>query len=180
MPKVNWGVKSADVDDFDRDSQYVPYSGPIPPDGMYLWCIKVLQSVAGTRDKHPQLRVGLEFVPREGYDGEERFVDSRGQGYWIMAFLTITDKTSWRYVPFLDAIGVNGAEFTRGTLTDEEGNVKKIGRWKHTGEELIMAQLKMGTDQNGDPKKEIGVFAPAPDDVYEDSEDEEEYDLEDD
>lgn len=174
MPKVNWGVQAGDVDDFDRDSQYMPYAGPIPPDAMYLWQIKVLQSVAGTREKHPQLRIGLELVPREDREGEERY-----ESYFIMAFLPITDKTAWRYVPFLDSIGVNGAEFTRGTLTDEEGNVKKIGRWKNTGEELVLAQLKTGSDQAGNPRKEIGVFAPAPDDVFEEADEEDEYDLED-
>lgn len=179
MPKVNWGVGAAEIDDFDRSSQYMPYTGPTPPDGMYLWQIKVLQSIAGTKDKFPQLRIGLAFVPREGRDGEDRYIDDNDQPYWIMAFLPITDKTAWRYVPFLDSIGVSGAEFTRGTLTDEEGNVKKIGRWKNSGEELVLAQLKTGNDQHGNPQKQIGVFAPAPEDSYA-SEDEDEYDLEED
>ena len=174
MPKVNWGIGAADIDDFDRDSQYVPYAGPIPADGMYLWQIKILQSIAGTKDKYPQLRIGLELIPREDHDGEEQY-----EGYFLMAFLPITEKTSWRYVPFLDAIGVNGAEFVRGTLTDEEGNVKKIGRWKNSGEELVLAQLKTGTDQAGSPRKEIGAFAPAPEDAYVED-DEDEYDLEED
>lgn len=151
MPKVNWGVRAADIDNFDRDSQYAPYDGPIPPNGVYQFKVKVLKSVAGTREKNPQLRVGLELVPRKGRKEERRM-----QGYFIMAFLPIMEKTQFRYVPFLDALGVSGREFERGTITDEEGNVRKIGRWRNTSEEIIKAEIKDGQDQDGNPRKDVG------------------------
>lgn len=151
MPKVNWGVRAADIDNFDRDSQYAPYDGPIPPNGVYQFKIKVLKSIAGTREKNPQLRVGLELVPRKSRKNERAM-----QGYFIMAFLPVTERTQFRYVPFLDAIGVSGREFERGTITDEEGNVKKIGRWRNNGDEIIKAEIKDDTDQNGNPRKDIG------------------------
>lgn len=151
MPKVNWGVDAADIDNFDRDSQYAPYDGPIPPNGVYVFKVKVLKHTAGTREKNPQLRIGLTLVPRKGRKEESRMKD-----YFIMAFLPVTDKTQFRYVPFLDAIGVSGREFQRGTITDEEGNVKKIGRWRNTGDVLIKAEIRDTTDQNGNPRKDIG------------------------
>lgn len=170
MPKANWGIDAADVDEFDRDSVYTPYSGPIPPAGVYLWKIQKLQSVKGTSSKHPQLRVGLELEPREDHD-EEKYA-----GYYKMAFLPITATTAFRYVPFLDAIGVSGREFKSGTITDQEGNISKIGKWRNTGDEYIMAQLKTGTDQNGDPALEFGWFGPAEfDDEDDDGYDDEEY-----
>jgi len=169
MPKANWGIDAADVDEFDRDSIYKPYSGPVPPPGVYLWQIQKLQSVKGTREKHPQLRVGLELVPREDHD-EDKY-----SGYYKMAFLPVTNSTNFRYVPFLDAIGVSGREFKSGTITDEEGNIKKIGKWRNTGEEYVMAQLKTTTDQNGDPALEIGWFGAADFEEDPDDDDEEEY-----
>lgn len=173
MPKANWGINSSDVDDFDRDSQYKPYTGPIPPNAVYVWEIKVLKFIARTRGKNPQLRVGLELVPREGMD-EDQY-----EGYFKMAFLPVTDRTAFRYVPFLDAIGVTGREFKDRTITDEEGNIKKIGKWRNTGDELIFAELKDDTDENGKPKKEIGWMGPYEEDEYdeddEDEDDDEEY-----
>ena len=166
MPKANWGVSSADVDEFDRDSQYTPYTGPIPPNAVYEWDIKVLKFIAGTKEKNPQLRVGLELVPREGRNEEDY------EGYFTMAFLHVTDKTAFRYVPFLDAIGVSGREFTDRTITDEEGNIKKIGSWRNTGEEMICAELKDG-EWNGVARKEIGWMGPITDD---DGDDDEDYD----
>lgn len=169
MPKVSWGVGAADIDNFDRDSQYAPYDGPIPPNGVYQFLVKVLKHTAGTREKNPQLRVGLELVPRNGRKDERKL-----KGYFIMAFLPVTGKTAFRYVPFLDAIGVSGREFERGTITDEEGNVKKIGRWRNTGEEIIKAELRDSVDQNGAPRKEIGWMgafdADEPDAAEEDEE----------
>lgn len=171
MPKARWGIESSDVDDYDRSNQYMPYDGPIPPDAVYEWQIKVLKRVAGTATKNPQLRVGLELAPREDRD-EEQY-----NGYFRMDFIPINDKTTFRYVPFLDAIGVTGREFTNGTVMDEEGNIKKIGKWRNTGEEYIRAQLKTGEDQNGAPTKQIGVYMPLPDEDEEDADydDDDEY-----
>jgi hypothetical protein len=177
MPRANWGIDASDVDDFDRSTQYKPYAGPIPSNGVYLWQINVLKFIAADNKKLPQLRVGLELVPREDRD-EEKY-----EGYFLMAFLQIADSTRWKYVPFLDAIGVTGKEFTGATIIDQEGNVRKIGKWRNTGEEWILAELKDGQDQNGNSRKEIGTFLPVPDDYYEDEEDEDydddEYDEED-
>lgn len=172
MPRANWGIDASDVDDFDRDSVYKPYTGPVPPDAVYLFLIKKLQFVAADRKKLPQLRVGLELVPREDAD-EERY-----DGYFIMDFLHISDKTKFRYVPFLDAIGVSGKEFTTRTVTKEGGEIVKIGAWRNTGEEYIYAQLTTGTDQDGNSKKEIRTYV-AYEEEAEDDEDYDDYDEED-
>jgi len=166
MPRVNWGVSARDIDNFDRDSQYKPYDGPIPANGVYEWQIKVLKSIAPTDDKLPQLRVGLELAPRDGNKAEQKYA-----GYFTMAFLSISDKMMWKLVPFLDAIGVTGRDFEARTITDEEGNIKKIGTWRNTGDEYIKAELKDGQDQAGNSRKEIGWMGPITD-----NEDEEDYD----
>lgn len=167
MPRARWNISASDVDDFDRESQFKLYKGPIPPNSAFLFRIKVLKFVSGTREKHPQLRIGLELVPRRGHD-EKKYA-----GYFIMAFRAITPKSNMFYVPFLDAIGVSGADFADRTITDEEGNVRRIGRWKNDGKQLIYAQLKDGQDQDGNTRQEVGTF-----EAYEDDEDIEEIDAE--
>lgn len=174
MPRANWGISSSDVDNFDRDGQYKPYDGPIPANGVYRWQIKKLQHIAATGSKLPQLRVGLELVPRNR--DEKRY-----QGYFLMAFLPVSAKTAFRYVPFLDAIGVSGRDFETRTVTDQEGNISKIGGWRNSGTEIIKAEIKDGTDAEGGSRKEIGWMGEdseeaAPDDDDDDFEDEEEYD----
>lgn len=172
MPRVNWDIEAGDVDDFDRESQYKPYDGPIPVNGIYQWKVKVLKHVSGTREKNPQLRVGLELIPRKNRRDEKAYA-----GYFLMAFLPVTERTAFRYVPFLDAIGVSGKEFTRGTVTDEEGNVLKIGRWRNKGDTLIKAEIRDETDQNNNSRKGIGWMGALTDD---DPEDDEDFDDEDD
>lgn len=157
MPRANWGVTADQVDEFDRDAQFKPYTGPVPASGVYLWQVKVLKFAAGTREKNPQLRVGLSLVPREGYK-EERY-----EGYFIMDFAPVSEKTDFRYVPFLDAIGVSGREFEQRTILDEAGNIKKIGRWRNDGNQLVAAQLMDDTNQNGEPTKKIGWYGSAED-----------------
>ncbi len=151
MPKVNWGISKGTISNFDRESQYKPYDGPLPPAGMYRWLVKRLKYVAATGTKNPQIRAGLELVPR---NTEEK----RYKGYYITAFLTIAEQYPGFYVPFLDAIGVSENEFLSGTITDEEGNIKKIGRWRFTDDVHLKAQLRDETDQAGNPRKGIGYI----------------------
>lgn len=173
--KVNWGINAADVDDYDRDSQYRPYDGPLPANGVYVWKVKKLQFVAGTGQKHPQLRIGMELHPRN--KAENRF-----KGYYLMNFIPIMPKTQFRYVPFLDALGVSGREFETGTLADEEGNIKKIGKWRNTNEALIKGELKDDTGMEGEPRKAIGwmgAFDPDTQQADDDDAEEDEYDADD-
>ncbi len=170
MPRANWGISARDVDDFDRDSQYTPYDGPIPVNGIYRWQIKKIQHIAATGSKLPQLRIGLELIPRD--KSEKRY-----KGYFLMAFLPVSNKTAFRYVPFLDAIGVSGRDFETRTVMDQEGNITKIGGWRNSGSETIRAEIKDGQDGDGNPRKEIGWMGEDADPAPE-SDDEDDYDEE--
>lgn len=174
MPRVNWGVSAKDVDNYDRESQFKPYDGPLPTNGVYQWQIKQFKYIAGTREKNPQMRVGLELVPRRGRKDERRYA-----GYFVTDFVPVTEKTQFRYVPYCDAIGVTGREFERQTITDEEGNIKKIGSWRNTGDVLILGQLKDNTGEQADKyPKQMGWVGPLPDeedDSEEDESDEDEF-----
>lgn len=151
MPKVKWGIDANDIDDFDRESQYAPYQGPEPKlNTVYHWRVKIARYIAGTREKKPQLRLGLELYPRAGRN-EDQYA-----GYFIMAFIPVTPRTQFRYVPFLDAIGVTGDDFASKTRTDMEGNITRIGPWRHDGNTLIAAQLESDEDENGNPRTKVG------------------------
>lgn len=171
MPIARWGISASDVDEFDRDSQIKPYKGPVPPNSVYYWVVKVLKYMAGTKTKNPALWVGLELVPREGegFEDEEKYA-----GYFVMAFLPVNAKTAFRYVPFLDAIGVTGKEFETRTKYDADNNILRIGSWVMDGETIVAAQLKDGEDEKGNPRKEIGQIMEA-DEEEGDWDDEEEY-----
>jgi hypothetical protein len=170
MPKVNWGISAGDVDDFDREAQYKPYDGPVPVNGVYRFKVKKLQFVAATGAKLPQLRIGLEIAPRA--KAEKQY-----EGYYIMLFPPVSNRTQFRYVPFLDAIGVSGREFETGTITDEDGNIKKIGRWRFTGDVFIKGEIKDDTDQHGNPRKDIGWMGVDTGEAVEEEEDDEDYDF---
>lgn len=175
MAKVNWGIGASEVDEFDRSKQFKPYDGPVPVNGVYHWRIKVLRSVAATRENLPQLRVGLELVPRDTRKGERRY-----GGYFIMNFIPVSDKMMWKLVPFLDAIGVTGRDFAGRTITDEEGNIKKIGGYRQTGDFIVAAELRDGTDKDGNPRKEIGWMGTAEEDEFDDTEEDDEEESEED
>lgn len=167
MPRVNWGVGKETVDDYDRESGFKPYTGKLPPNAVYKFKIKTLKSVAGTKTKNPSLRAGLELVPRNAE--EKEFA-----GYFIMKFMAIAETNSFQWVPFLDAIGVTGREFTAGTVVDDDQNVRKIGNWRMDGTTEILAQLKDGTDEKGNSRKEVGWVGTVDDEAGEEFEEEEE------
>lgn len=173
MPRVEWGVSARDVDDFDREAQYKPYDGPLPANGVYQWRVKSLKHIAATEDKNPQLRIGLELVPRKGRKSERAYA-----GYFVTVFAPVNERTAFRYVPFLDAIGVSGKAFKTATITDQEGNIRKIGRWVNNGDTLIKAELKSNTGEQADKyPKDIGWMGEL---TEEDEADDEEFDEEDD
>lgn len=150
MPRATWEIKRSDIDNFDRDAQYKPYTGPIPPSGaVFQWKVKILKYFPGTKDKNPQLRIGLELVPRN--DKEKKY-----KGYFLMTFRAITPKTQFNYVPFLDAIDVSASDFIDRTQVNSDGDIQRIGRWRNDGEQLVLAQIRDSEDQNGNPRKDIG------------------------
>lgn len=168
MPHINWNMSGRKLRDFDRSKQFAPYTGPVPPNAVYKFKVKVFKYVEATRDKWEQIRIGLELVPRNAE--EQRF-----GGFFVMAFRALADNNEFTYVPFFDAIGVTDADWDR-TIADEEGNIKKIGRWRHDGTTEILARLcdKVGTDDV--TRKDVDWFGPvvAPEKPNYEDEDEDE------
>jgi hypothetical protein len=175
MPRGSWGIDPALIDNFDRSTIFAPYTGPIPPVGVYEFRIKTLRSTPKTKTTHPQLYIGLQLEPRRNFPEERKY-----KGYFIMVFRTITSNNQFTYVPFCDAIGITGREFCNQMIVDSEGNIKQFGHWRNTGAVTILARLQEGQDQNGNARKEIGWMGALPkndleneyDDTAEDIDDE--------
>ena len=133
MPRANWNISADVIDDWDRDSQFVPYSGPVPPNRVYKWQITALTYAPGEGKKRAQLSIGLTLVARTKEEKEY-------EGYRCWKNAWPSPKNQFTYVPFLDALGVSGADFERRCNIDEEGNILGIGRWHNNGRTLILGQ----------------------------------------
>lgn len=167
MPRANWEVTTTDVRNFDRSKQFTPYRGPLPPAGaVYQWQVKRAIFAAGTDEKVPQLRLGLELVPTSK---EER----RYKGYYVMTFRTVTANSQFVYVPFLDAIGVSENDFVNKTQIDSEGNIQRIGNWRNKGDQMILGQLIDSDNGKGGTRRDIRWIGPLDDPDNEDDEDDE-------
>ena len=169
--RVNWNIRGSDIADFDRSKQYKPYTGPVPTNNVYQFKLKVFKYVSATRDKLEQIRIGLELIPRKGRPEEKRYT-----GFFIMVFRSLGDRNQFTYVPFFDAIGITGADVDRGVITDEEGNVKKVGRWRNTGDMMLLARLCDEEDAEGNPRKGVDAWAALEDSEPESDDDDEDYD----
>lgn len=141
MPRANWGVTASDVDQYDRSTQFKPYTGEVPPNGVYEFLIRTLKYMPATEDKNPQLRLGVALAPRASRPRETRYDD-----FYVTTFIPVTPKSQFRYVPLLDALGVTSKEFVSKTIVDAEGNITSIGNWRQDGEQYICCQL---VDSNG-------------------------------
>jgi hypothetical protein len=175
---MDWGLKPGAVENFDRSRIFKPHTGATPPAGAtYAWKLKWLKLVDGTANKLPQLRGGFELYPRN--KAEEKYA-----GFFQSTYSPVSDKTDFRYVPFLDCFGITEREFLRGTKHDEKGNIYQIGKWKFNPareEVIVLAQLKTEDDQQGNPRLVLsdgwfGIYDPDNDPLAEEDEDEEEYD----
>jgi len=180
MPKMDWGIGTGTVENFDRDSVYKPYAGPTPPSGVvYIWKLKTLKLVHASTGGFPQLRAGLELIPRTA---EEK----RYAGFYRSTYSPVSNNTAFRFVPLLDALGVTEREFIKGVSYEKDGSITAMGRWKWSKDIVLQAQLKADEDQHGNPRVVIndGWFGvPSPDDEYwdgEEEEDDEEYEDDDD
>lgn len=172
MPRVQWDFDvDAVFDEFDRESNFKTYTGQVPPLGaVYIFALKTFKYAAPTEEKGPQFRAGLELVPRGA--SEQKYA-----GYFIMAFLNISKNADWTWVPFFDRLGVSGRAIKTGTIVDEDGKVKSIGKWHFKpGDELIFAKLEKGI-WKGEEVVNVRILEDIPtDDHFDDGGDEEELD----
>jgi hypothetical protein len=172
MPVMNWGIDAGTVENFDRSTVFVPYAGVTPPTGVvYVWKLKSLKLVHAANGGYPQLRAGLELIPRTA---EEK----RYAGFYRATYSPVSAKTAFRFVPLLDALGVTEREFLKGVKYKEDGSITSMGRWKWSTDIVLQAQLKADEDQKGNPRVVIndGWFGiPDEEEEYDTDEEDDEY-----
>lgn len=166
MPKMKWTGTAAEVtgdtlDSADR-SQFKPYDGPVPPNGLYCWKIKIMKITKASTGTQ-QLMVGIELTPRRSRPDEKPY-----GGYFLTQYLPITEGSAWRLAPFLDAIGVTGRDFVDRMIVGAKDNrgglpVEKIGKFIQNGKALVMGQLADDTDNKGNARKQINGWWATPD-----------------
>ncbi len=179
MGKVTWGgdFDGSTFDDAER-SQFKPYDGPIPANAMYAWKVKNVKR-GETSNGNDQLIIGLELIPRRSRPDEKKY-----KGYYITHFLVMTEGTAWKVAPFLDALGVSGADLVSRTKDtgeeDNRGNVPlvSIGKWKNDGSTIVLASLE--DDDYKEGRKRIREFWPVEDAAKDEDDEEESDDSEDD
>jgi hypothetical protein len=179
MPKADWGLSAGVVSDFDHEASYKPYQGPLPPNAVYKWKVINAFYAAPTGDKLPQLRLLLGLTPRD--KSENRY-----SGFTCMAMTPIGDNTAFRFAPFLAAIGVSENDFYNRTDVDNEGKIRKIGKWLNNGKTFVAGQLEDNDFEGSKYPKTIGwvgeleEYEPEEDEEEEEYEDEEEEEYEED
>jgi hypothetical protein len=164
MGAVDWGISTGDIDNFDREKQFAPYRGQTPPNAVYRWRITQLKFSPGTDGKYPQLRIGVELIPRNKQ--EQKY-----KGFRLISFRVVAPQTAFNYVPLLDALGVSSSDFKNRTIADGEGNISRIGKWRNDGKQEIDALLKDDEDGKGNARKDIGWIGAVVDDEPDDSDD---------
>lgn len=176
MPRVRWGDEEELLEageNWDPDEQIQPYDGPTPPTGLYHFDVKVLKKRQGKN--FPQLMIGLELVPRKGRSDDKKYVR-----YFIMDFAPVSPQTNFRWMPFVQAIGVSPSDLIKKCVTDEDGNVTKIGRWvkREKGNVIAVNIVHDPDDERYGGRKVASYFAPKSTKAAPVEEEEEEYEEE--
>ena len=164
MPRAQWGVSATEVDQFDPATQFKPYTGEVPPNGVYEFLIRAMKYMPATDDKNPQLRLSVALAPRASRPREARYDD-----FYVTTFIPVTPKSQFRYVPLLNALGIPSRDFINKTIVDAEGNITRIGDWRQDGEQYILCELVDSTGGDDRYPKDIKWIGPINDDEAEES-----------
>lgn len=164
MGKVKWGTSSKAVDDAEeRESDFKPYEGDVPPAGVYRLAARFLRVEDFNSGSKGLNMLWIVDEPKSSakavYNGAplwERLVD--------------TDTQSWKIKQFMRAIGGTGRHWANTvTVTDERDNeaVQKFGNILTEGLRA-KALLKRGS-YNGAPRAEVSRWMPKSDESEDDS-----------
>jgi hypothetical protein len=123
MPKATWGsgdqaLSAADIDGA-KSNEFSPYSGPIPPAGLYRFIVKQMKqglSAAG----NPKLQIVMEL------DGTWKSNHKKFDGCPLFDNMPVMKSTAFRVKAFCEAFGISSKQFQTGIITDESGKVTKL------------------------------------------------------
>ncbi len=152
MAKVTWGI-DADTIANAEGSSFIPYDGPVPPNGVYGVAFKKIEATTSSTDK-PMIKV-LAVIDGSIGQNKKEYDDCP---LWDQ--IVVGSSTDWKVKQFLDGIGATAKEFVTGTVTDKDGNITKIGSVTFTEGKRFKVQVKKGKDKDGNIRAEIGSYLP--------------------
>lgn len=123
MPKVKWGtgdgaLTAADIDGA-RSNEFTPYSGPLPPGGVYRFVVKQMkQGTSGAGN--PKLTTIMEL------DGGWKEAHKKYDGCPLFDHMPVTQSAAFRTKAFCEAFGITPREFLTGILVDDDSKVTKL------------------------------------------------------
>jgi hypothetical protein len=125
MPKATWGsggeaLTAADIDGAEQREGFAPYSGPIPPAGLYRFVLKFAKKGQSSTG-NPKLQMLWEL------DGDWKPEHAKFEGAPLWDNMPVMKSTAWRVAAFCEAVGITSAEFLNKMVVDEDGKVTKLG-----------------------------------------------------
>jgi hypothetical protein len=169
MPKAKWGsgdeaLTAADIDGA-QSNGFTPYSGPIPPAGLYKFVVK--QMTQGTSGAgNPKLQTVMELA------GDWKSNHAKYDGCPLFDNMPVMKSTAFRVKAFCEAFGLTSKEFYGGILTDEKGKVTKLGSLGDPAglEVYVSVSKRAATDQYPESLQLNGTgYLPVDDDDAEDA-----------
>lgn len=133
MGKVKWNTKGAEVDAVeveDRQADFEPYDGPVPPNNSILQVMLKWARVAEFGSGNGGLKLLMEVAE------PEESTKKRYNGCPLFENLVDVDTQDWKIRQFLDAIGGTGKDWDSCVAEkDDKDNdvIVKFGRIKAAG-----------------------------------------------
>jgi hypothetical protein len=169
MPKATWGDFSAnDIDSAESRGGFTPYSGPIPPSGLYRFTVKQMkkgESQAG----NPKIQVVMEL------DGTWKENHKKYDTCPLFDNMPVMKSTAFRVKAFCEAFGLTSKQFATGLITDEDGKITKLSTLGDPAGIQVYVNVKKRPAENGyDEGLQLNGTGYLPVDDEDDDEDEDE------
>jgi hypothetical protein len=136
VPKLKWG---SDLTSTDVEEASDGYKGKVPPPGLYRFKLRMAQSTKSSND-NPMVVLLLIL------DGSWKKEHKQYEGAPLWDRITVIKTTAGRVKAFCDALNVTYDDFLAKTMSDEEGNITKVGKLKIKDEDLLL-YIKTGTEK---------------------------------
>lgn len=143
MPKVKWGAADADellsAQDIDEaQDSFTPYTGAIPPGGVYRFRLKRVKKVSFST-KNQGLKVLCEL------DGSWKPEHAQFDGCPLWDQVVYTKSSAGFVKAFALAIGATSQDMIKAVVVDAEDVVTSIGPVKLDGENLVYIAVRVGS-----------------------------------
>ena len=126
MPKAKWGagdnpLTAGDIDNAEVPESRARYSGELPPSGTYRFTIQSLKQGVSDAGNDKVTLIAL-------LDGTWKSNHKQYDGAPVFHHLALTTANAPQVRNFLDSIGATSADLLNGSVVDEAGYIKKLGR----------------------------------------------------